>query len=314
MNTRLISVIIPTYNRAHIIAETLNSILAQTHTNWECIVVDDGSTDETDKLLASYCEKDERFQYHHRPSDRTKGANACRNYGFEKCKGNYIIWFDSDDLMVFNHIELKVNQILYYKVDFVIAQTVNFKGNEFQEPYKYSKPEYGISAEDFILRKIHWYTYDVMLCTSLAGKICYNEKIKSWQDYNYYCKMLLISTKGHYIDVVLTHRRLHETTIQVEMTKSKVNFNKELLEVKVLTYIDIQEKVSKQVKKDYLFGLINISYYLITDRVIAKYLLFICKVIKKELGMNALFWFISAMFSGYFFKKGEQLLNLSKQK
>ncbi len=88
MQTPLVSIIIiiiiPTYNRAHLIGETLDSILAQTYTNWECIVVDDGSTDETDSLLAAYCAKDKRFQYQHRLSDRPKGANACRNYRFIK--------------------------------------------------------------------------------------------------------------------------------------------------------------------------------------------------------------------------------------
>ena len=76
----LVSIIIPTYNRAHLIAETLDSIIAQTYTNWECIVVDDGSTDPTDELMETYCKKDSRFQYYHRPKNRPKGANACRNY------------------------------------------------------------------------------------------------------------------------------------------------------------------------------------------------------------------------------------------
>ncbi|MEC7784130.1 MAG: glycosyltransferase family 2 protein [Bacteroidota bacterium] len=95
----LVSIIIPTYNRAHLIGETLDSVLAQTYTHWECIVVDDGSTDGTDEVLATYVEKDSRFQYHHRPKDRPKGANVCRNYGFELSKGKYIQWLDSDDLI-----------------------------------------------------------------------------------------------------------------------------------------------------------------------------------------------------------------------
>ena len=68
----LVSIIILTYNRAHLIGETLDSVLAQTYTHWECIVVDDGSTDATDEVLATYVEKDSRFQYHHRPKDRQK--------------------------------------------------------------------------------------------------------------------------------------------------------------------------------------------------------------------------------------------------
>lgn len=310
----MVSVIIPTYNRVHLIGKTLDSILMQTYSRWECIVVDDGSTDETAKLLATYCEKDERFQYYQRPKDRIKGANACRNYGFEKSKGDFVIWFDSDDLMVLNHIALKVEQILQNNVDFVIAQTANFNGNKLQEPYKYSKPEYGITAEDFILRKIHWYTYDIMLFRSLAEKISYHEKMKSWQDYNYFCKMLLISTKGHYIDVVLTHRRVHPNTIQGEMTRTNVNFNRELLEAKVFTYLDIEDKVNKELKRNYLFGLMNICFYLAMEKIMPKYFMLVSNEIKTELGIKSLFWFNMAMISGFIFKKGESLLNLSKKR
>jgi len=112
MKSPLVTIIIPTYNRAHLIGETLDSVLAQTYKCWECIVVDDGSTDDTDKLLAAYCNKDTRFQYHLRPKDRHVGANACRNYGFELSKGEYVNWLDSDDMLSKNKIEEQVRQLL----------------------------------------------------------------------------------------------------------------------------------------------------------------------------------------------------------
>lgn len=108
MSQALISIIIPTFNRSHLIGETLTSIIKQTYTNWECIVVDDGSTDDTNEVMKAYCKKDNRFKYHHRPKDRPKGANACRNYGFEKSKGEYINWFDSDDVLIDVCLENKV--------------------------------------------------------------------------------------------------------------------------------------------------------------------------------------------------------------
>jgi glycosyltransferase involved in cell wall biosynthesis len=108
----LISIIIPTYNRAHLISETLDSVMAQTYTNWECIVVDDGSIDNTTEVMKGYCAKDPRFEYHQRPKDRTKGANACRNYGFKLCKGDYINWLDSDDLFSNNKLEKQVSELL----------------------------------------------------------------------------------------------------------------------------------------------------------------------------------------------------------
>ncbi|WP_339660434.1 glycosyltransferase family 2 protein [Croceibacter atlanticus] len=106
-----VSIIIPTYNRAHLIEKTLDCVIAQTYTNWECIIVDDGSTDNTAQVLKKYTQEDKRFQYHHRPKDLTKGANACRNYGFELSVGQYINWLDSDDIMAPNKIEIQIELI-----------------------------------------------------------------------------------------------------------------------------------------------------------------------------------------------------------
>lgn len=105
----LVSIIIPTFNRAHFIGETLESLLAQTYCNWECIVVDDGSSDYIVELLEFYMEKDARIKFYSRPETLPKGANDCRNFGFLKTLGDYINWFDSDDVMLESFIESKVN-------------------------------------------------------------------------------------------------------------------------------------------------------------------------------------------------------------
>ncbi|MEH1008499.1 glycosyltransferase family 2 protein [Winogradskyella sp. ECml5-4] len=100
----LVSIVIPTFNRANLISETLDSVLAQDYTNWECIVVDDGSVDHTEALLTSYCKKDSRFKYIKRPKDRPQGGNAARNFGFEHSKGEFVQWFDDDDIMEENYL------------------------------------------------------------------------------------------------------------------------------------------------------------------------------------------------------------------
>ena len=100
----LVSIIVPTYNRCTFLGETLESILAQQYLNWECIIVDDGSTDYTKELVSFYCNNDERIKYFKRPDSSKKGANECRNYGFERSKGDYINWFDDDDVMLPNFL------------------------------------------------------------------------------------------------------------------------------------------------------------------------------------------------------------------
>ncbi|HEX8269187.1 MAG TPA: glycosyltransferase family A protein [Flavobacterium sp.] len=109
MDNPLVSIIIPTFNRENLIGETLDSIAAQTFTDWECLIIDDGSTDKSLKLFGKYNSRDPRFSFYSRPSGMPKGGNTCRNYGFTLSKGKYIKWFDSDDLMYPDFLEVQVN-------------------------------------------------------------------------------------------------------------------------------------------------------------------------------------------------------------
>jgi len=109
----LVSIIIPTYNRAHLIGETLDSLLAQTYTNWECIIVDDGSIDSTAEIVNEYLIKDNRFLFIKRAKTRIKGASTCRNIGLEHANGEYIQFLDSDDLITPNKILEQINLLKY---------------------------------------------------------------------------------------------------------------------------------------------------------------------------------------------------------
>lgn len=93
----LISIVIPTYNRAHVLPRAIDSIINQTYSHWELLVVDDGSDDGTEELMAEYIKKDSRIKFFKRPEDRLRGGNACRNIGGERATGDYVTYLDSDD-------------------------------------------------------------------------------------------------------------------------------------------------------------------------------------------------------------------------
>ena len=116
----LVSIIIPTFNRAYMIRETLCSVQNQTYQNWECIVVDDASTDNTKEVVEEICKKDTRFSYN--KNQKSKGAPGARNTGLELSKGEFISFFDSDDKLLPKYIE---NKIKYFiadaKLDLVIS-------------------------------------------------------------------------------------------------------------------------------------------------------------------------------------------------
>ncbi len=104
----LISVIIPTYNRKKSIIKLLDSLLDQKNKNYEIIVVDDGSTDDTFNLLKKYLINNNFSIYRIQNSER----GAARNYGAKKAKGNYLNFFDSDDIALDNHISIATEKIV----------------------------------------------------------------------------------------------------------------------------------------------------------------------------------------------------------
>lgn len=95
MNT-LVSVIVPCYKQAHFLNETLDSVLFQTYVSWECIIVNDGSPDNTDEIAQQWCVKDSRFSYIYKENG---GLPSARNAGVKSSKGEFIVALDSDDIL-----------------------------------------------------------------------------------------------------------------------------------------------------------------------------------------------------------------------
>lgn len=89
-----VSIIVPCFNYGHYLSDTLDGILAQSFDAWECIVVDDGSTDNTASVAAAYAENDARIRYIHQPN---AGLSAARNTGLAAARGRYIQLLDADD-------------------------------------------------------------------------------------------------------------------------------------------------------------------------------------------------------------------------
>jgi GalNAc5-diNAcBac-PP-undecaprenol beta-1,3-glucosyltransferase len=110
MNVSMIffSIIIPTYNRGHLIIETVNSVLAQSYPHFEVIIVDDGSTDKTGQIINEIYFKEEKVRYFLKKNEE---RGAARNYGLKQAKGDYAVFFDSDDLMKTYYLD-RLNKII----------------------------------------------------------------------------------------------------------------------------------------------------------------------------------------------------------
>ena len=119
-NQIFISIIIPTYNRSFYLLECLKSVLNQTYKNWECLVIDDGSTDDTEQVVKRVVNNDSRFKYFKRSQDYKAGGCGARNYGFDLSNGDYINWFDNDDVMLPEFLQHKID-ILEPELNMVIT-------------------------------------------------------------------------------------------------------------------------------------------------------------------------------------------------
>ena len=103
----LISIITPTYNCGRFIAETIESVLKQTYKNWEMIIVDDCSTDETKEIVQKYTKLDNRIKYY--LLDKNSGAAVARTKAMELATGQYMAFLDSDDLWVEDKLQKQLS-------------------------------------------------------------------------------------------------------------------------------------------------------------------------------------------------------------
>jgi glycosyltransferase involved in cell wall biosynthesis len=101
----IVSVIIPAYNRANTLPEALRSVQAQTLKDWEAIIIDDGSSDETESVARSFQAGDDRIRYIHQTN---RGRSAARNVGIAQAKGEYVAFLDSDDVFLPRKLETQV--------------------------------------------------------------------------------------------------------------------------------------------------------------------------------------------------------------
>ena len=228
MSNHLISIIIPVFNREDIIKKTLDSIQAQTYSNWECILVDDGSTDNTKQTIISYAQLDDRFKLFDRRNTAQKGANACRNYGFSKAKGNYVNWFDSDDIMEPNFLMEKVNAFLD-NTNAVMHRNrySNYQLTRFRESkFVYTSPDnlFGHYALDEIEIQTSCFMWKKSF---LKNKPLFNESIHRFQDNEFHIRMLALKPEIVILEKVLATIRggdgdVSQISSRSSLTKKKL--------------------------------------------------------------------------------------------
>lgn len=232
----LVSIIIPTFNRAHLIMETLNSIVSQTYTNWECFVVDDGSTDDTDRLLSEFVKIDNRFKY--LINERAKGAQGARNTGLLNAKGDYVQFFDSDNIMYLNHLEIKIeafnqNPDLDIVTSFSHVKNAN---NEIIDIFTWITS--GVIFEKLIRQYTYVDTNSALIKRKIFNDYLLDENVPSFQELDLHLTLSKKANYGMVWEFLTAYYRRDFDTISSDKIKEKKGEIYNLLKFK-MNYIEI---------------------------------------------------------------------------
>jgi glycosyltransferase involved in cell wall biosynthesis len=207
-NQPLVSIIMPTYNRAAFIMETIESIIAQSYTNWELLVVDDGSTDNTEELVHSL--KDARINYH--KFERTGITGRLKNFGINKARGALIAIMDSDDLWPPQKLQKQVGALLAYgDAGFSFTNGFNFITPYQPQVYFYEQRE-GVECRNVFIDQCT-NNIGIRTPTLMFWKNCL-EKIGMFNENRLFTDFSFITALACYFPAVilyepLLYRRIH---------------------------------------------------------------------------------------------------------
>lgn len=246
MITPTVSIILATYNRAEYILESLYSIQQQTLTDWECLIIDDGGTDNTQEILAPILKQDTRFQYFIRTSKYQKGLPGSRNFGLDIAKGDYIIFFDDDDIAHPQNLELCVLELSNTELSFCRYIRDVFRG-DFVYNFDYSKEYTSFYIDSSDINKVLRNELQFNSCAVMWTKECYTnhrytEHLKYAEEWEVYARIITSVNKGISINKTLYYGRKHDVSITGDFGNRNLNSLSSYTDAIQLVIANLKEK------------------------------------------------------------------------
>lgn len=213
----VISIIVPCYNQAQYLPETLQTVLEQTYANWECIIVNDGSPDNTEEVALEWCGKDARFKYLKKENG---GLSDARNYGIKHSLGKYILPLDSDDKISKDYTKEAIEVLEKdpaIKLVFCRAQLFGGDNQEWELlPYTY---------ENLL------FVRNCIYCSAIYKREDYNKTvgynvnmIYGWEDYDFWISLLNKDDKVVKLDKIHFFYRTKDVSMRTLITKEKEDY------------------------------------------------------------------------------------------
>jgi glycosyltransferase involved in cell wall biosynthesis len=250
-----VSVIIPCYNQAQYLDDALSSVLNQTYANWECIIVNDGSTDNTEEIANKWCELDSRFKYVYK---KNGGLSSARNAGLSKVNGKYIQFLDADDLIKPNKFVQQLKDLEFAQVS--VSDYFSFVDGHIDKPaeHKYLSPVFtklNYKKEiiwDWEYRK-SFPPHCVLFQRKLLDKyhLKFNEALLNHEDWEFWVKLFYYSESLICHDEVLSFYRVRQGSMSTDFIAMRKGF---------LNAAEILRNFFKEERNDMLYKLSKEKY------------------------------------------------------
>lgn len=211
-----VSIIIPCYNQEEFLADTLNSVLLQEYGNWECLIIDDGSTDNSVDIIHSWCKKDSRFRL---LSKTNGGLSSARNYGLNHAHGDWIQFLDGDDMLYNKKLSTSLNEIAN-NTQVIITSFNHVKKGQLLPPFC-KLTEQNFSFESILTQWDLDFSIPIHCAVfrkDLISDIRFEETITAGEDWIFWLKAFRSSPKTIFINEELVCYRLHERSITQNAT------------------------------------------------------------------------------------------------
>jgi glycosyltransferase involved in cell wall biosynthesis len=211
MDKPSISVIVPVFNRPDLVIETIRSVQAQSLGNWELILVDDHSTDETPEVVRQLAANDDRIRFYRRQS-QTKGPAACRNEGIGHATSELIVFLDSDDLLAPHCLERRVAYMREQGagLDFAVFQTEVFREAPGDIGLCFNRLDYENDIEHFLLGDNCWITTGPLWRKAVLAAVGgWNEALLGPDDWELTLRVLLRGCRYQKVDIVDSYFRMN---------------------------------------------------------------------------------------------------------
>ena len=203
----LISIIMPSFNSANTISKSIDSIVNQSYLNWELLITDDCSTDNTASIVSEYATLDLRIKIFNNVTN--SGAAVSRNNSIERASGDYIAFLDSDDLWHKDKLKEQLSFMKDYNLDFYFTayEMIDEKGIEFGKIVDLQGDNRSFDYYDMLRKKATLGCSTVMLKKS-AFSDCNMPLIRTGQDYALWLKLLKQGKRAYLLNKVLTQYRI----------------------------------------------------------------------------------------------------------